>query len=234
MAVRHVPELKQNLISLGVLDESGYVCKTENGKMKISRGSYVAMKGIKRNGLYILLGKTVIPQNAASVAAKVVNDQTMLWHKRLGHISQKGIYYLNKQKVFGKDVVSQLEFCENCILGKQHKLSFNLSTHRSKNVLDYVHADLWGPAKVQTQGGNKYFLSIVDDCSRKVWLYLLKHKNDAFVNFKQWKSLVENQTSRKVKALRTNNGLEFCNSEFDLFCKDNGILRHKTVKYTPQ
>ena len=48
-----------------------------------------------------------------------------------------------------------------------------------------MHADLWGPAKVQTQGGNRYFMSIIDDYSRKVWICLLKQKKDAFVKFKQ-------------------------------------------------
>ena len=166
------------------------------------------------------------------MAAKVSTNKTMLWHKRLAHISQKEIYYLGKQKVFGNDLVTQLEFCENCILGKQHRLSFNLSTHKPKNILDYVHADLWGPAKVQTQGGNRYFMSIVDDCSRKVWICLLKQKSDAFVKFKYWKLLVEKQTNKQVKALRTDNGLEFCNNDFDQFCKENGIMRHKTVKHT--
>ena len=141
---------------------------------------------------------------------------------------------MNKLNVFGKDIVTKLDFCENCILGKQHRLSFNLSTYKSKSILDYVHANLWGPAKVQTQGGNRYFISIIDDYSRKVWICLLKQKNDAFVEFKQWKLLVENQTNKQVKALRTDNGLKFCNVEFDEFCKNNGILRHRTVKHTPQ
>ena len=129
----------------------------------------MAMKGVKKNVLYVLCGKTII--NAITVAAitKPSNDQTVLWHKRLGHISEKGLYYLNKLNVFGKDIVTKLDFCENCILCKQHRLNFNLSTHKSKSILDYVHADLWGPAKVQTRGGNRYFMSIIDDYSRKVW-----------------------------------------------------------------
>ncbi|KAH9679844.1 hypothetical protein KPL71_026299 [Citrus sinensis] len=52
--------------------------------------------------------------------------------------------------------------------------------------------------------------------------------------FKVWKALVENQSGRKLKALRTNNGLEFCNKEFEAFCQKHGILRHKTVRFTPQ
>ena len=217
-----------------MLDEAGYTCKTEGGNMKITRGSYVAMRGVKRSGLYVLLGKIVTKTPGAAMVNESSKDMTNLWHKRLGHISEKGLYYLNKQNVFGTDMVSKLEFCENCVLGKQHRLSFNLSTNRSRSILDYLHADLWGPAKVQTQGGNRYFLSIIDDYSRKVWIYLLKNKSDAFTNFKQWKLLVENQTNKKVKALRTDNGLEFCNLEFDNFCKENGIMRHRTVKHTPQ
>lgn len=46
--------------------------------------------------------------------------------------------------------------------------------------------------------------------------------------------IIENQTNWKIKALRTDNGFEFCNTEFDFFCKESGILRHRTVTYTPQ
>lgn len=46
--------------------------------------------------------------------------------------------------------------------------------------------------------------------------------------------MVENQLDRKPKTLRTNNGLEFCSAEFDNFCNQKGIVKHKTVKYTPQ
>ena len=82
-------------------------------------------------------------------------------------------------------------------------------------------------------GGNSYFLSIIDDYSKRVWVYVLKHKDQVFGKFKEWKSLVENQTGLKVKKLRTDNGLEFCSQEFDRFCADHGIARHRTVRLTP-
>ena len=63
---------------------------------------------------------------------------------------------------------------------------------------------------------------------------ILKNKNEAFSKFKQWKVLVEKQTGRKVKRLRTDNGLEFCAGEFQKYCADEGIARHKTVAGTPQ
>lgn len=65
-------------------------------------------------------------------------------------------------------------------------------------------------------------------------MFFLKTKDQAFEKFVKWKLLVENQTGLKVKKLRTDNGLEFCNKEFDKFCSYNGTGRHKAIPYTPQ
>ena len=61
-----------------------------------------------------------------------------------------------------------------------------------KACLEYLHADLWGPSQMPTYGGNMYFLSIVDDFTRKVWMFLLKTKDQTLKRFKTWKTLVEN------------------------------------------
>lgn len=68
----------------------------------------------------------------------------------------------------------------------------------------------------------------------KVWLYLLKHKNETFNKFKKWKTLVKNQVGRKVKTLSTDNRLEYLLNEINLYCKSEGIVRHNTVRETPQ
>ncbi|GJW61666.1 retrovirus-related pol polyprotein from transposon TNT 1-94 [Tanacetum coccineum] len=65
-------------------------------------------------------------------------------------------------------------------------------------------------------------------------VHFIRHKNEAFSKFKEWKQLVENQTGRKLKKLRTDNGLEFCTQEFNNLGKDSGIARHLTVAGTPQ
>ena len=62
----------------------------------------------------------------------------------------------------------------------------------------------------------------------------MKNKSDAFANFKQWKVMVEKQTGRRVRKLRTDNGLEFCSEEFEKYCKEEGIARHKTTAATTQ
>ena len=77
-------------------------------------------------------------------------------------------------------------------------------------------------------------MTIIDDYSRRVWAYFLKHKFEAFSAFKEWKTMVERQTKRKVKKLQTDNGMEFCSDEFNSFCKAEGIVRHHTIPHTPQ
>ncbi|KAJ4969193.1 hypothetical protein NE237_015894 [Protea cynaroides] len=92
---------------------------------------------------------------------------------------------------------------------------------------------LWGPAQVPSKGGALYFLTFSDDYFRKVLVHFLKRKSDVFKNFKKCKVLVENQTGRKIKLFRIDNGLEFCSGEFNKFCTDSGIAL-RVVRYTPQ
>ena len=102
-----------------------------------------------------------------------------------------------------------------------------------KGILDYAHAELWGPARQPTHSANIYFLYIIDDYSMKVWNHFLKNKSDAFDKFKTWKLLIENPTNRKLKVLRTDNGLEFCN-EFFIDFVERMRLRDRTIANTPQ
>ncbi|CAM8938448.1 unnamed protein product [Rhodiola kirilowii] len=229
--VRYVPGLRRNLISLGALDDSGCSYNAKNGVLAVCKNDRQVLTGNKTGSVYILDGSYHGGTKEACPA--VCEDATVKWHLRLGHMSQKGLECLNKQGILAEKV-TQLPFCEPCVLAKQHRLKFTIGVHSSKTILEYLHADLWGPESNETHGGNKYFLSIVDDYSRRVWTFLLKTKDEAFTKFKDWKLLEENQTGKKVKALRTDNGLEFCNAEFDNFCIDHGILRHKTVRLTPQ
>ncbi len=157
-----------------------------------------------------------------------------LWHQRLGHMSERGLKILADRKLLPNLKSGKLDFCKHCLFGKQSKQRFKIGKHTSKGILDYIHSDVWGPAPTTSYGGSSYFVSFIDDFSRKVWVYMLKRKSDVFSVFKQFRALVENNTGRTIKCLRTDNGGEFTSKEFDSYCKDAGIERHKTTVYTPQ
>ncbi|GKE28498.1 retrovirus-related pol polyprotein from transposon TNT 1-94 [Tanacetum coccineum] len=164
----------------------------------------------------------------ASVGIQEKESLAHVWNKRLGHISEAGLHELERRDVLRNKGLGKLELCENCVLGKWTRVSFGRGQHTTEGVIDYVHADLWGPSRVESMSGCRYFLSIVDDYLRRVWLHFLRHKNKAFSKFKEWKQLVGNQTGRKLKKLQTDNGLEFCNQEFNNLCKESEIAIHLT------
>ena len=124
-------------------------------------------------------------------------------------------------------------FCKHCIYGKQCRQKFKAGINLRKGVLDYVHSNVWGLSPTISYGGAKYFVLFVDEFSRKVWVYVLKRKVVVFNTFKQFKVMVEKRTSRTIKCLRTDNGGEFTSLEFEKYCKDEWIFRHKTNVYTP-
>ncbi|KAK4400677.1 Retrovirus-related Pol polyprotein from transposon TNT 1-94 [Sesamum angolense] len=137
--VRHIPDLKKNLISLGTLHKNGFIPKADEDRetIRIVKGALTMMKGkITAGNIYKLLGNTVV---GGVHSVDSCDDNTKLWHMRL-----------------------------------------------------------------------------------------------VFAKFKLWKAEVENQTGRKIKYLRSDNGTEYTNSQFQKFCEEHGIQRHFSMRKTPQ
>ncbi|KAG8477711.1 hypothetical protein CXB51_027707 [Gossypium anomalum] len=191
--VRYVPELKRNLISLSTLDSKGYRYTAESGVLKISKGSLVVMKGQRKTAkLYVLQGSTVTGDAAVASSSLSDDDITKLWHMRLGHMSENGMVELSKRGLLDGQGICKLNFCEHCVFGKQKRVRFTRGIHNTKETLEYIHSDLWGPSRVPSRDG------------------------------------------KQIKYLRTDNGLELCSDEFNRLCKSEGIVRHLTVRHTPQ
>ncbi|KAL0405828.1 UNVERIFIED_CONTAM: hypothetical protein Slati_3896700 [Sesamum latifolium] len=104
----------------------------------------------------------------------------------------------------------------------------------TNGLLDLVHTDVCGPLSIPTRGGFSYFITITDDHSRYGYVYLMKYKFEAFERFKEYRLEVENQTNRKIKALRSDRGGEYLSGEFIDYLKENGILSQWTPPETPQ
>ena len=111
--------------------------------------------------------------------------------------------------------------CKGSTLGKNIKKPFPSSNNRSKETLDLIHSYVCGPMPVKSLGGALYYLTFIDDYSRKKWLYLLKSKDEVFSKFQEFKAEIENLTNKKIKTLRTDNGGEYTSKEFVAFCKND-------------
>ena len=94
------------------------------------------------------------------------------------------MHVLVKEGFLNKRDIGKEAFCEHCAVGKAKRVSFEADRHETRNVLEYIHADLWGSPNVEpSMSGSQYFLSLIDDHSRKVWLCFLKTKDETFLNF---------------------------------------------------
>ncbi|KAE8697637.1 putative tRNA ligase [Hibiscus syriacus] len=187
--VRHVKGLKKNLLSYGLLDNNASKIETRKGIMKVFRGALVVLKGEKITAnLYMLKGETLLEAEAS--VASCSSDSAMLWHQKLGHMSEQGMKVLVEQKLLPGLTKVSLILCEHCITSKQYRLKFNTSNSRGKSVLELVHSDVW-QAPVTSLGGAKYFVSFIDDYSRRCWVYPIKKKSDVFSTFKNFKARVE-------------------------------------------
>ena len=191
------------------------------------------MRGERKHGLYSLEGEVVVGL-VALVSIRNMS-RTKLWHKRLGQVSERGLVELCKQGLLCGDKVEKLNFREHRVYGKACRTKFGVGQQRTKGTLDLIHIDLWGPSRILSHSGTRYFLTCVDNFSRKLWIHILKTKNEVCETFKNWKTMIENQAERKIKRFHTDNGLEFCSNFFNDYCKKMGIARHnKSVARTPQ
>ena len=113
-------------------------------------------------------------------------------------------------------------------------VSFKTSSERKSNILDLVYSDVCGPMEIESIGGNKYFVTFIDDAFQKLWVYILRTKDQVFQVFQKFHTLIKRETGRKLKRLRTDNGGEYTSREFEEYCSNHGIRHEKTVPGTPQ
>ncbi|KAJ0484991.1 putative RNA-directed DNA polymerase [Helianthus annuus] len=208
------------LLSL-VGEKSGSESQNQND----SSSKRILMSGRQDCGLYFV-------GNSGNLMHTCFNSviKSSTWHSRLGHPSDQVLAVL-KQTLNIQS--SEHGPCDICHRAKQVRVPFPLSEHKSKSVGDLIHLDVWGPYKVTSYDGYKYFLT-VDDYSRAVWCYFLSSKTEVFENIKVFYELVLTQFKKKIKIIRSDNGTEFVNNQMHSFCISKGILHQTSCAYTPQ
>jgi len=105
----------------------------------------------------------------ASVATEK-DDTTRLWHMRLGHMSEQGLRDLHNKGVLPGIRHYKLNLCKFCIIGRQSRVAFTTSVHKTKGLLDLVHTDVWGLSSVASIKGACYYVTFINDFSQNVWV----------------------------------------------------------------
>jgi hypothetical protein len=228
-------DLKHNLLSVSQVCDRG--CEvfftSKDCRIKTVDSGQLVAKGIrKENNVYVLKEEEEEECNLSKY------DESWLWHRRLGHLNFDHIIKLRNNgavKYLPKISKPYDSVCKSCQKGKLTRTQF-----KSKNIpstekhLQLVHMDLCGPSRKEGTRKENYFMLIIDDYSRLTWVSFLKEKSEAFEKLKVFKALTENQTGKRLKAVRSDRGGEFSSGNFKEFCDKHGIKREYTIPRTPQ
>lgn len=229
-----VPNLTGNLLSVSeMVKNKNTVIFDNQGCTVFDADNEIVAKAKENNGIYAIQNK--------SASCFLTNDNTkceiVKWHRRLGHLNFNDMCRMKNGITDGMNFTGKndaLVECQVCSEGKQHRSPFKSSGERKEKFLQLIHSDVCGPMEVRSFGQCYYFVTFIDDHSRKVFIYLMKQKSEVIQKFKEFKNMVENQVDSKIKIIRSDNGMEYCSAEFDNYCIQNGIVHQRTNVYTPQ
>ncbi|KAK2981491.1 hypothetical protein RJ640_012248 [Escallonia rubra] len=201
--------MKAKILSMGQLLEKGYDIHMKDKCLYLrdDRGSLIARVPMSSNKMFLMN----IHHDAPKCLKAYFDNQSWLWHLRLGHFNFGGLKLLStKNMVKGLPSIDQPdELCEACLIGKQHRHSFlKESISRAKARLELIHIDVCGP---------------IDPASLEV-----------FSTFKRFKALMEKHSGYQIKAIRSDRGGEFISKEFMASYEENDICGPLTIPYSPQ
>ncbi|GJU66617.1 putative RNA-directed DNA polymerase [Tanacetum coccineum] len=154
-----------------------------------------------------------------------------LWHLRLGHLS---FNYLRKLKpnLFLNIMDSDFK-CDTCELAKNKRISYVPSFNKTSVPFMTIHSNVRGSARIPTPSGARYFVTFVDECTRMIWISLLKNKWEVHYALKELHHIIKSEYQREIQILQSDNGGEYINHEMQLFCKENSICQQTSCAGTP-
>ena len=219
--VLFVPDIDQNLLSVGQLIEKGFKVFFEDKLCLIQDA----------NGKEIVKAKmrcksfSFEPTKEEQAAYSMEENVTETWHKRLGHCHLSRMLLMKKKELSnGLPVFADhLSNCHACQFGKQNRKPFPKSTWRASHKLQLIHTDVAGPQRTQSLAGSRYYVIFIDDFSRMCWIFFMKHKSEVAGTFWKFKKMVEKQSGSNIQCIRSNNGREYTSDQFNKFCEESGI-----------
>ena len=224
--VLHVPKIRKNLVSGSLLSKKGFKLVFVSDNFILTKNGMYVGKGYMSNELFKMNVMTVVPPikniNNKNTSSTYMLESSNMWHGRLGHVNYDTLRRLINMECLPNFKIDPNHKCEICVESKLTKTSFQ-SIERSSESIELIHSDICDLKFIQTRGGKKYFPTLIDDCTRYCYVYLLRSKDEALKMFQHFKKEVENQLDRKIKVISSDRGGEY-EAPFGDFCSQHGII----------
>ncbi|GJZ75961.1 putative ribonuclease H-like domain-containing protein [Tanacetum coccineum] len=225
-------------------DKKNYVlftdseCLVLSPNFKLPDENQILLRIPREDNMYSFDIRNIVPKETLTcLVAKATSDESMIWHKRLGHINFKNINKLVKENLVRGLPLKYFEndqTCVACLKGKQHRASCKSKVlNPITKPLFMLHIDLFGPTFVSSLMHKKYWLVITDDYSKFTWVFFLATKDETSEILKNFIKEIENLVDKKVKIIRCDNGTEFKYKVMDDFYREKCIRREYSIARTP-
>nr|GEW95834.1 putative ribonuclease H-like domain-containing protein [Tanacetum cinerariifolium] len=213
--VYFVKDLKYNLFSVSqICDNKNSVLFTNSecivlGKdFKLKDDTNVLLRTPRQHNMYSIDLNNIVPhKDLTCLVAKASTDESMLWHKRQGHLNFKTMNKLvrhNLVKGLPSKCFENDHTCVACLKRKQHKASCkNKLVNSVSKPLHTLHMDLFGPTSISSLNHKWYCLVVTDDFSRFTWTFFLKTKDESSGILRNFIIEIENLKELKAEAVNT-------------------------------
>lgn len=227
--IMYVPSFPFKLLSVGklthlldclaIFSNCSVIFQDRVSKRKIGEGFFL-------NGLYYISTSSSFSKSLLAETNTSILQQ--LWHLRLAHPSSHVMSFLFP------NFCKTTHVCETCHKSKSTRLPFPISNSRATRAFEIVHSDVWGPARLESFDGYKFYVTFIDDFSRTTFVYLLKFKHEVPICFENFHNLVKNHFSSNICILRSDNGTEYTSNIMTNYLSAHGILHQTSCVGTPQ
>ena len=209
--VLYTPSMRKNLMSSFLMNKVVLKQTMKSDQYVISKKKLFVGKGYACGGMF----KLNIENNISFASSIYMLSFVNFWHARLCHINSRYVGIMSNIGLIPR-LTKDFEKCEACSPAKITKQSHK-NVERNTELAKLIHTDLCEFEGKLTRGGNRYFITFIDNFSKYAYVYLLKNKSDAFEKLKEFLREVENQFGRKIKRFRNDRGREYESIEFNSF-----------------
>ncbi|GAA5864492.1 hypothetical protein JCM1840_000519 [Sporobolomyces johnsonii] len=242
-SVYHVPDASHDLLSIPKLADDGYtvIMRNDGGKITdtMTDEQYEAIDGVslRRQGPYWKIGGE---RDAHAFATSAAASTLLDLHLALGHAGRSRLVELVQKDLVaglpGAVVLDEEIACDACATAKSTRQPFRSATkaRRSDTPLELVHMDLAGPFQASIGDRYRYYLVIVDDATRFVWVTFLRAKHEAPAAIRRFRAYAEKRYERTIKTIRTDRGGEFTDGALEAYLREAGIRHQTSEAGTPQ
>ena len=171
---------------------------------------------------------TINDKNNIMAVQQFDNFDDLIWHRRLGH------YYIHDLQNYLNIHNIDKNICSDCKIAKMKRKPHNKPTPKATDILECIHSDIIGPIE-ESYTGNRFILTIIDEFSRKTWLFLLKRKSEAIKYIINTLTYFKNvYPNKNIKYFKSDYGREYNNEKIINYCQQNGIVKVYSPPYNPE